>query len=238
MAAPWPVLGNPPRIFSGTNFARVFEPGPDGRPSGVAVDLISEVAAQLGFTPEFHQLPWLRAQAEVEHGLADVLVGPYRTPEREKHFVFDGPPFYVDDMLFVVPRQSTLSWSGDFREVRNWHIGVLDGWTYGARWEAMRGALSLDASTDLETALRKLLAGRIQVLLTNWRNTEPVLERLGMRGQVHTLAPSVDRLSGYFAFCRDKPDLPFRHAVARQLNEMARSGRIAAINARYGLSYP
>ena len=86
--------------------------------------------------------------------------------------------------------------------------------------------------------LRKLLAGRIRVLLTNWRNTEPVLERLGMRGQVHTLAPSVDRLSGYFAFRRDKPDLPFRHAMARQLNEMARGGRIAAINTRYGLSYP
>ena len=42
-----------------------------------------------------------RAQAMVEAGLADILVGPYRTPERERRFAFAARPFYRDHMVFT-----------------------------------------------------------------------------------------------------------------------------------------
>lgn len=98
---------------AGTHFAHVFELAPNGEYIGLGADLIREISKRTGDTVRFAIYPWVRAQALVEHGKADILVGPYKTPEREARFAFSERAFYQDRMLFYVRTGTDIRWDGD-----------------------------------------------------------------------------------------------------------------------------
>src|SRR6185436_16099856 len=69
----------------GSQFARIFEGAEGQAPKGLAVDLLGML---FGDNVRCEWLPWPRAQLMLEQGEADILVGPYRTPEREARMLF------------------------------------------------------------------------------------------------------------------------------------------------------
>ena len=110
----------------GTTFARLFEPGADGaKPLGLAVDLLEAILIPAGHTPRYEFYPWLRAQSMIEHGPAQVLVGPYRTPERERLMRFSRQAFYEDALVFYARRREEGLWWGDFQALQRLSIGAV-----------------------------------------------------------------------------------------------------------------
>ena len=96
----------------GSHFARIYEPDRRGQPQGLGVDLLRRT---LGESLRLELLPYQRAQYDVEIGEADVLVGPYRTAEREARFLFSQRAFYEDAMVFYARRNEASLWSWPVR---------------------------------------------------------------------------------------------------------------------------
>lgn len=71
----------------GTEFAYVFEQTPDGKFVGLGADIVRALAKQNGDTVRFEIYPWSRAQWMVENDQAQILIGPYKTPQREANLV-------------------------------------------------------------------------------------------------------------------------------------------------------
>lgn len=80
----------------GAQFARIFEGAEGQAPRGLAVELLTQL---LGENVRFEWMPWPRAMLMLEQGDADVLIGPYRTPEREARMLFSVRSFYSDAMI-------------------------------------------------------------------------------------------------------------------------------------------
>lgn len=200
IALPARAAGAPPIRAVGTQFARIHEGAEGQAPKGLAVDLLTQL---FGESVRFEWLPWTRAQHMVEQGEADVLVGPYRTPEREARLLFSLRAFYADAMIWYARRGEESRWSGDFQSVLQTPVAVMRGWAYGSRFERSRSLLGqLTAVNTVESGLQMLTLRRVDLFAANERNCLPVLQRLGLTEAVSRCSPPLDVLNGHMAFTR------------------------------------
>jgi len=143
----------------------------------------------------------------VENGQAQILIGPYKTPERETRFSFAQKPFYQDVMAFYIRRElPVLSWDGNYLSLTSNRVAVINGWVYGPKFEAARAALKPELANSLENGLNMLVAKRIDYLATNLRNSEALLNKMGLSGKVLILQPFIDRQDGFMAYCKGTCD--------------------------------
>ncbi|MBB5205787.1 polar amino acid transport system substrate-binding protein [Inhella inkyongensis] len=220
----------------GSRFARIFEPDAAGRPQGLGVDLLRRT---LGENLHMELLPYQRAQYEVEIGEADVLIGPYRTPEREARFLFSQRAFYEDAMLLYARRGEASLWNGQFAALASLSIGAVKGWAYGAGFESMRPHLQrLTLVNDVATGLKMLQLGRLDLFASNERNTQPELEALQLEGLLIPQAPPLDLLRGHFAFTRSAAGETLRRRHDTQFEALLRQGEFARLAQRWGVRMP
>lgn len=237
-----PALALPPLAWAqepvhavGTLFARIYEPdGPGAR--GLAVDLLRRT---LGEALRFGFLPYPRAQVDVEQGDADVLVGPYRTPERESRFLFSQRPFYEDEMVFYARRAGAARWEGQFPQLAELSVGAVKGWAYGAGFEAMRPYMKrLSLVTEVSRGLMMLKLERLDLFATNERNTQPVLEQLQLGDLLVKLSPPLDLMRGHFAFPRTPRGQQLRLRYDQSFEALLRSGEFARLAQQWGVRAP
>lgn len=240
----------------GTTFARLFEAtpaprgageGPSASPSpspataplhGLAVDVLDAILIPAGYQPRYALYPWLRAQSMIEHGPAQILVGPYRTPERERVMRFSRQPFYEDSLVFYARRREEGLWWGDFHALRSLRVGSVQGWVYGERFEQARASLDVTPVRDLNTALRMLQARRLDLIAANQRNSEPVIQELGLADQIALCAPPFALLRGHFGFSADPSGAAWQTLVDAGMQRLRQSGELQQMAARRGVSLP
>lgn len=223
----------------GTSFPRLFMPVAGHPPEGLAADLLQAVARQRGWQLRLEHYPWPRAQVMVEHGLAQILIGPYRTPEREQRFVFAPSAFYEDRLVFYGGPGPRPHWQGDFRALAGLEIAQVAGWAYGEAFEQARPLLRLTTVRDVETGLRMLRTGRVALLATNERNTQPVLAGLGLQQLLGPVeGPAIGQLRGHFACSRQAPGPALCEALEQTLQQLRRSGEWPRLNQKWGVGLP
>jgi polar amino acid transport system substrate-binding protein len=222
----------------GTNFPKVFEQQANGEFSGLGVSVLREVLEPLGHQVRFELYPWARAQQMVETGRADILIGPYKTAERETRFAFSARPFYRDSIVFFQLNSHALQWQGDYQQLQGQRVGVVRAWTYGAVFDTQREQLELVTVENVENGLRMLKVGRLDLLASNQRNTLAALGTLELGGAISQLSPEIDQQNGYFAFQRHAQADQLRTDMDRQFAVMVTSGRLAALSAALQVDVP
>lgn len=225
-------------LVVGASFPQVFELSESGRFTGLAPAILRQLESDLGGRLRFELYPWARAQRMVEQGQADILIGPYRTAEREQRFAFSAEPFYQDQIVFYARRQSGLTWSGDFSSLRAHRVAVIRGWIYGPRFEEARKRMQLDVVESVPNGLRMLVVGRIELLASNQRNTRPHLAALQLSERLTQLEPPIDRQQGYFAFPRDAAHVALRERFDRSFRRMISSGELARLGMQLNVETP
>ena len=97
--------------------------------TGYYIELLKLGAAEAGLEIEFVSVPLKRAFQMLEHGEADLLLGPNRTPEREKFLVFlREAPFLAEDKVFIVAHPEQLI--RNMADLQHKRIDVLAGAVY------------------------------------------------------------------------------------------------------------
>lgn len=228
------VRADAPLRAVGGQFARIFEGGEGLEPQGLAVDLLRELFGAGGV--RFEWLPWSRAQLLVEHGEADLLIGPYRTPERASQLLFSARPFYADSMVWYARRGEAWRWTGEFPPIARAPLAAVRGWAYGARFERMRPGLEgLSWVKDVATGVQMLARGRVDLFAANERNCRPVLQRLGLEDAVTRCAPPLDIQQGHMAFVRGAAGERLAQRYDQRFDAWLRSGAAPELYRRWGV---
>lgn len=228
------------RVAVGASFDRVFEQDAEGRPRGLAVDVLRTLAARAGDTVRFQFYPWPRAQAMVERGQADILVGPYRSAERLNRFAFLDQPFYRDRLVFYARRKDRggVTWTGDFRSLAGRHVVAVRGWHYGAGFDVARTLFDVSEVTQVENGLRMLALGRVDLFASNQRNTDALVHQLRLDGVLTALCPDLGRIDGYLAFPRADTFAAARRQYNLLFSQMVRSGELHKLGAKNRVQVP
>ena len=222
----------------GTEFAQIFERDASGEFSGLGVEIIRAMAKQAGDTVSFQIYPWSRAQWMVENNQAQILVGPYKTAEREAKFTFASRAFYRDDMVFYVKKGTDFHWDGTYSSLRGVKIGAVNGWVYGRQFESNRPALKPEMVYSLTTGLKMLLVNRFDFLASNVRNTETLAKSLGLANEIVVLAPIIDNENGYLAYCKQVACDTLRLKFDEFFERMRTSGELGKLAQYYGVRLP
>lgn len=222
-------------LVVGAHFSRVYERA-DGQFSGMGPEILRSIAAQLGQPLHFDLFPWARAQSMVAQAQADLLVGPYKSPERLALFSFCERPFYVDEMLFYARANAVFEWDGSYAALREKRIVAINGWAYGDEFDAGRKLMNISLTNSVEAALAMLAYGRVDLFATNRRNTEPVIPLLALDGKVAPLNRIIAAQRGYFAFPKRPEYEATLERFDRAFNAYVDAGELRKLGRRFNVA--
>lgn len=230
--------GNAPLRVVGTRFEGVYERQADGVFSGLGVEVVRLLARRRECAVQFEMYPWRRAQQRVGTGQADVLVGPYKSAEREQAMRFGEQPFFQDQVAFYSRARGMVFWGGDYAALKGKRIVTLNGWSYGAAFTAAAAGLNISVANNVENGLMMLIYGHVDMFASNRRDTDPVIQRMGLSDKLLPVAPLIDTQNAYFAF----PKLPLGTELAaafdRLLSDLKSSGELRRMAQRHLVSLP
>lgn len=225
-------------LVVGAHFERVFERRADGEFVGMGPDIVRQVARRTKDSVRFELYPWARAQAMVAQGLADILVGPYKSAERLERMSFSRSAFYRDDMVFYQLSGAGAAWQGDYAALEGKPIVVMNGWAYGTGFDAARPRLRISVANNVENGLLMLKHKHVALFASNRRNTEPVLAALKLGGQVEALGPVIEVQDGYFAFPKRPSHDALRASFDAAFDAMIESGELKRLGQRHDVDIP
>ncbi len=220
----------------GAQFARIFEGSEGQAPKGLAVDLLGQL---FGDGVRCEWLPWPRAQLMIEQGEADILIGPYRTPEREARVLFSVRSFYADAMVWYARRGEESRWSGEFGELAQTPVAGVRGWAYGSRFERLKtGLAQLTWVQNVDSGLQMLGRRRVDLFAANDRNCQPVLQRLALADAITRCSPPLDVLHGHMAFARSAAGEALAQRYDQTFERWVRSADAAELYRRWSVERP
>jgi len=225
-------------LVVGTRFENIYERRSNGEFGGMGVDLLRELARRHRYQLRFEIYPWRRAQELINGAKADVLVGPYKTPERTHTMLFSEQAFFQDQVAFYVRANALPVWEGDYRILRGRRIATLNGWNYGQAFSKAAPQLNISVTNSVENGLKMLVASHVEMFATNRRDTDPVVQALGLQDKVMALAPLIDVQDAYFAYPLSPRFRDMPREMDKLLAEMKKNGELQKLARRYGVTLP
>lgn len=211
--------------------------GPSLPEGGFIPALLARCLADTGRSVRAEFYPWARALAAVREGKADILMGAYRSAERDAWFVFSAPIAEVSDSLFALKR-SGLGTYGSLRDLSPRVVGVVRGAAHGAEFDGATYLIKEEAESAA-TNIDKLLAGRVQLIAGPREVIRAILrERYpASADQVVELRPVLQTNPVHFAFSRRRADAAeLAGAVDAAVKRLRATGAYAELAKRYGIA--
>jgi len=142
-----------------------------GKVSGVAVDIVEEIARQIGAKVEWKRFNWNTMAADLKRGEYDVLADAvFQTPARGREFLFTEPYAYFAIGIGVVKRGDNRF--ANFDEINDPSITVAVGQGFAEETFVKARApeaklLSIPSSADTALPINAVVAGRADIAVVN-----------------------------------------------------------------------
>ena len=208
----------------------------EGKAKGISVDIVSEAFARMKQPVAIEIYPPARAIKMYENREVDGLFTMKKTPERKLTVLFPSKPLIVQDFVFFVRKGSGIAFAGDLAMLSDKRIGVVTGLTYGDKFNqaAKSGAVKTDPAVTLEQSFKKLLVGRVDMVVSSRFVGMDTLMRMHATDQIEVGGPPIDRLPSYLVLQIGKHET-LAHRFDQVLDGMQKDGTITRILRAYGL---
>lgn len=207
---------------------------------GYLVEVAREALAKGGHELDFAEINWVRSIEETRAGKWDAVIGAYQADAPD--FVYPAEPLGTSADGFAVRKGVTFRYQGP-RSLDGLVLGKTRGLEFPGELGEYINANRADHAKVQETSgvdalaqnLRKLAAGRVDVVLDNEAVLRWTIRSLGVEGQLE-IADRLEAEGVYMAFspARDG-SRSYATLLATGVAELRASGRMGEILARYGL---
>jgi len=201
----------------------------EGKPDGIVLDVLGELAETTGTGLSVEFLPQARALYEAERRSDLGFAGLTRNAEREASFKWVGP--VLSDSIVLMTRRGVRAAPTTLEAARGWSVGAVRG---GASIPALReaGYADIVELQDAETGARLLETGRIEAWATPKLSGLYLFRKLGFDPASLEMGPLVRRNDLFLGLPRNTPD-QIVVVWKDRLERLRANGTVAAIVARY-----
>jgi|GEM_PF-1014213 len=207
----------------------------NGQVVGISPDILREAFRRMGYKINLQLVPWRRAQEMVVNGEADGFFSPYKTPEREKNYTFTKEPLLIEKNIFVVRKDSMITYNGDISTLDKYTIGTLIGYATLEKYLEKKLITNVDKSSNTEIALNKLASGERNVDLVV--NTNYILwytaKKMNLTNSLKELSPPLAEIPSYLAFTKKKDFAEILVKFEFELQGMKKDGTYDKIIQKY-----
>lgn len=210
--------------------------GPDLHGQGYIAEVAREALARSGHTMHLTFLPWERAVHMAKTGAAHGYLPEYQSEGLQRVFLFSDPMPGGPVGFFKRKGRENVDWSR-LDSLKPYRIGVVRGYVNTPEFDA-RADLLKDFSNDDMANLRKLVAGRIDLMLADMHVGFHLVRRLSpdVLARIEFALPPLEEKSLYACFPADRS--ASRQLVLdfnRGLASMKRDGTLRRLRDRHGL---
>lgn len=217
----------------------VFSANPDYPPyhwaegdhiAGASVALTGRILDELGVPWEARFVgPWLRVLKSAEYGEIDLVVSLKPTPEREAYLEFTRSPAFPNPMAVFATRARPVKFDG-FADLIGRRGGRSKGDRFGDEFDRFAEQhLALEDADSLEINFQKLLAGRVDYVVTGLYTGRAHLLAAGLGQKIAPLPRLVNEGFIHHGFARRSPCAALASAVDARLAAALRSGLTARL---------
>lgn len=214
----------------------LIQSGSDGRPTGLAVEIVSRVFQQMGHTMKVELYPWGRSLAMVKHGEADCIFTLYHSPEREQFLDYSNESIVSQTIYLFTRKGAPVSFNGDFSSLKGLQVGTAHKVNYGPRFEGARSQLAIDEAPTIEQNFRKLAVDRIDVVPSHLYTAVSTLELPSLKPHAEKIVripTPVENVPSHIAFPKVKNMTALRDNFDAELKKLVASGEYRRLLDRY-----
>ena len=212
----------------------------DRHTPGYGVEIAKQVFEEAGHTFKYLNVPWTRAVKNTRIGKYNAIIGAYK--EEAPDFVFPEEEFGVSRYAFYAKRGSLWTYAG-IESLQSEKIGLIKGYSYGEELNAYfdKNAQRVQyafGDDPLFQNIKKLLAGRFDILIAGENVMIYKIKEMGVVGEVINVGVTDVRGNLYIAFSpTNKKSVKYAEIFSKGIRNLKESGELDQILDRYGLHY-
>ena len=177
----------------------------DGELKGITVDILREIFEKENINAEIELLPWAQGYSRLKEKENTALFGTTRTKEREDMFRWVGQ--VANQTIGIIAKKDSDISLKSLENIKNYDIGTV-------REDAAEQLLldegiserELDRSSDIKSNIRKLDAGRIDLVSYTYEVFLQEANKLGYNPGNFELVYIMDEYELYYAFNKNTSD--------------------------------
>lgn len=197
---------------------------------GASVALAGRILDEMGVRWEARFVgPWPRVLKSAEYGEIDLVVSLKPTPERSAYLEFTPSPSFPNPMAVFAARARPLKFDGP-EDLVGRRGGRSAGDRFGDSFDRYAAAhLTLEDADSLDANFQKLVAGRIDYVVTGLYTGRAHLLRTGLAERIGALPRPVNEGFVHFGFSRRSPCASLLAGVDARLAAAQRGGLSARL---------
>lgn len=229
-----PAWGQTPELLG---FTESFAPlsyleGEEAR--GFSCDLLRLMAAEAGLAVRIAVMPWPRAVQEAAAQANSVLFSLVRLPEREARYTWVGPALPRRLLIYRLSRRTDVR-VRRLADLKHLRVGVARESAAAAQLTAagLRPQAQLELGLDDTTNLRKLLAGRMDLVVLMEGAARWQLRELGLPLDTLTPVLPLDTEHAYWFGLQAGADPTLARRLQDALDRLRQDGRHERLRATW-----
>lgn len=213
---------------------------PGSEQEGYMIDMARAMLGPHGYQIDYKLMPWERSLHLVRNGQADCVVGAAKTEARQ--FLFTQQAWGQASTTFYVLVSSDWQYQG-LVSLKGKTLALIFGYTYGEKLDAYFNRESIpshvyyaSAANALELNVKKLLSGRVDILVETDFVMQAKLKELGVKHKIKAVGDVPPSIGIYIACSpHRKTSAQLMEIFDNQLPQLRKSGELARILEKYGL---
>lgn len=208
----------------------VYEDG--GRNLGLDYETTAIVFQRLGIEVEWQFLPWKRCLSMLETGQADGALDIFHSAERDSTLLYPSEPLSDVEFVMFYANERPHPFNR-LEELKGLTIGTSPGYLYSEDFSQSQLFTREPAPTH-EANFGKLVRGRIDLLITDRRVGQHLLDELDIRSLITENPTVISRQSQFLAVRRNAGMDLLVQRFGAELKRFKREPAYAELSARYG----
>jgi polar amino acid transport system substrate-binding protein len=208
----------------------------EGELRGFVATIVKEVFKRMNQPIKIKVYPFARALTMVKDGNADAIFTAARNAEREVFADFPGEVLIGQRMSLFANMNFPMAFDGDLSKWRQYRFGVINGYRYGNVFDdAVKNGIlpNIEQTDSPESNAKKLVAGRIDVWMSNREQALFTIRTLRLSDAVKELKPEVQVIPSYLAFSKKRKLGSVMQRFDMELRKMKDDGTYERIISEY-----
>ena len=208
----------------------VYEQG--GKNLGLDYETTAIVFQRLGIEVEWQFLPWKRCLSMLETGQADGALDIFHSAERDATLLYPGEPLSDVEFVMFYANERPHPFN-TLEQLKGLTIGTSPGYLYSPDF-SQSDLFTREPAPTHEANFGKLVRGRIDLLITDRRVGQHLLDELNIRDLITENPTVISRQSQFLAVRRNAGMDLLVQRFGAELKRFKREPAYAELSARYG----